>query len=254
MSTAHEEQYLEIHTALPASAAADDAFLAIKKLTRGHYGPNILLIAAKHNKRAMSRDATSRLTIDPARSHLNEVLRGPATADGVARLARDKMKAAGIDKPRKNAVLGLELVFSLAPGHPVSDERAYFEQCWRWSAQDLCGEENVLSVDIHRDEAAVHCHVLVLPLVDGRLVGSDLMGNQTTLLQRMERFYQAVAIPARLRPPRRARSRSDRVAAARQLMRHLEKRGDPILKSQLWPVVYRQMMKGPEPFAQLLGI
>lgn len=254
MSAAHEQRYQDDDTPLLRTGAnADDAFLGIKKLTSKHYGPHILLIAARHNKRTLRSDGKIHPQIDPTRSHLNETLRGPATAEGVTRLAREKLRAAGIHQLRKNAVLALELVFSLAPGHPVADERAYFECCWRWTAGELGGEENVLSVDIHRDEAAVHCHVLVLPLVNGRLAGSDLMGNQTTLAQRLERFYQEVAIPAGLKPPRRAKTRSDRVAKARQLMRHMEKRDDPALKSAIWPVIYRQMMKSPEPFAQMLG-
>lgn len=254
MSAAHEQRYQGDDTQMRPGACADDAFLGIKKLTSKHYGPHILLIAARHNKRTLRSDGQSHPQIDPARSHLNETLHGPTTAEAVARLARERLKDAGIDKLRSNAVHGLELVFSLAPGHPLADERAYFERCWRWAASDLCGEDNVLSVDIHRDEAAVHCHVLVLPLLNGRLAGSDLMGNQKTLAHRMERFYQEVAIPAGLKSPKRANTHSDRVAKARQLMRHMEKRGDPALKSAVWPVIYRQMMKGPEPFAQMLGL
>ena len=99
-------------------------FLKIAKLNRAS-GANIIGKAARHNKRAIQVELGASITIDPARSHLNETLRGPATADDVAKLAKALMTAAGFDKPRKNAVLGLEFIFSLPPDKPI-DDRKYF--------------------------------------------------------------------------------------------------------------------------------
>jgi hypothetical protein len=45
---------------------------------------------------------------------------------------------------------------------------------------------------VHLDEAAPHCHVLLLPLVNGRMVGSDLVGNRTRLQAMQTSFYEQV--------------------------------------------------------------
>ena len=66
------------------------AFFRLKKLTGG----GIIARAARHNRRVIQAEFGATGSIDPARTHLNETLIGPALADDVAHLARDKMRAA----------------------------------------------------------------------------------------------------------------------------------------------------------------
>ena len=100
------------------------AFLRIKKLKGG----GIITVAARHNKRVIQAEMGATGSIDPTRSSLNETLAGPSTAADVGQLAKDLMTAAGVSKLRKDAVMGLEIVFSLPPGHAFGD-RAYFADC-----------------------------------------------------------------------------------------------------------------------------
>ena len=124
-------------------------FLRVKKLKGG----NIIAVAARHNKRELFEEGS----IDPARTSLNEAIAGPRTADEVAALAKSLMAGAGIEKQRrKDATMGIEIVFSLPPNHEL-DDRAYFADCATWAAGQFGGTDNVLSVDIHRDEGAPHC-------------------------------------------------------------------------------------------------
>ena len=104
------------------------AFLRIKKLK----GSGIITVAARHNRRVIQAEMGATGSIDPTRSSLNETLVGPLTAADVGQLAKDLMTAAGVTRLRKDAVMGLEIVFSLPPGHAV-DDRAYFIDCSRWA-------------------------------------------------------------------------------------------------------------------------
>jgi hypothetical protein len=179
------------------------AFMAVERLS-GKKRPNILHIAASHNK----REARATIKIDPERSHLNEALEGPPDAAGVMRRANELMTAAGVAKLRKDAIQALECVFSLPPNHGL-DERAYFSDCAAWAAGHFVGAP-VLSVDIHRDESAPHCHVLILPLVAGRMVGSSLFGSPQKMPERQASFHAAVAHRYGLgAPPKRRRTMAE---------------------------------------------
>ena len=50
----------------------------------------------------------------------------------------------------------------------------------------------VVSAVVHRDEAAIHCHVILVPIVAGRMAGSRLMGNKPKLLAMQTDFQQQV--------------------------------------------------------------
>ena len=118
------------------------------------------------------------------------------------------MKAAGVGKTRKDAVMGIECVFSLPPDHSL-DEVAYFTDCTAWAGSYFAGAE-ILSADIHRDEAAPHRHALILPLVDGRMVGSDLFGGKPKLAFMTKHFHENVASRYGLgRAPKRLRTMAE---------------------------------------------
>lgn len=171
------------------------SFLCIKRL----YGTGIITKAARHNRREIQAELGAVGRIDPSRTHLNQTLSGPVDAAGVGQLANDLMQAAGVDKLRKDAVMGIECVFSLAPDHRL-DDTAYFSDCAAWAGSYFAGAE-ILTADIHRDEAAPHCHVLVLPLVDGRMVGSDLFGGRPKLLAMNKSFHSVVGAAHGLQSP-----------------------------------------------------
>lgn len=160
-------------------------FLRIKKLT----GKNIIEVAARHNHREILAElgGVSGEHINPARVTLNRVLRGHSTAAGVASHARTLMDAAGIKAMRKDAVRALELIFSLPSDSSIDHER-FFNESVQWAGEHFAVP--VISAIVHNDEAAPHCHVLLLPLVDGRMVGSDLMGGRAKLLA-MQADFQA---------------------------------------------------------------
>jgi len=224
-------------------------FFRIKKLT----GTGIVLTASRHNKRAIQAEHGAAGHIDAARMRLNAALHGPATPQAVAQRAKDLKTAAGIKTDRKKAVMALELVFSL-PSNTSIDPALYFSDCLPWAARTFGGIDNVLSADVHLDESAPHMHVLLLPLIDGRMKGSDLVGNRQRLLFLQNDFHAAVAGRYGLaKAPARLQGRA-KEKAAQTVMAALRASNDRAQESALWPILRDFIDRDPAPFAQLLGI
>ncbi|WP_176550687.1 plasmid recombination protein, partial [Tenacibaculum discolor] len=127
----------------------------------------------------------------------------------------------------------LELVFSLPPNHQV-DDRAYFSACVKWAAKAFGGNQNILSADIHRDEAAPHCHVLILPLIEGRMVGSDLVGNRQKLLAMQSQFHTEVAARFGFKKAPDRLTGLTKQSAVCAVLTKLKALADPVLHSVVW--------------------
>lgn len=222
------------------------AFLRVKKLT----GAGIIKAAAMHNRRAIAAELGAASHIDASRCALNVSMEGPDTPQAVAELAQSLLDAAGVGKLRKDAVRAVEAVFSLPPDGGGVDPAAYFARCVEW-ARTAFGP--VLSADAHHDEAAPHLHVLCLPLVGGRMVGSDLVGGPSRLRAMLNDFHARVAQGFGLKRGAAKLSGSTREDAAAAVLAHLRAIGDPVLKSALWPVVRDTIERDPRRFAEALG-
>ena len=229
------------------------AFLRVKKLK----GSGIIKVAARHNKRDIQAELGADSHIDPARTRLNETLQGAATPDGVALLAKDLMRDAGIGKLRKDAVMGLELVFSLPPTYQFQgqdNDRTYFADCAKWAGAYFGGAPNILSVDIHRDEAAPHCHVLMLPLLDNRMDGSNMLGGKPKFLAMQKHFHDSVASRYGLRKAPARLSGETKQAAAKAILQKLRETADTALTSQVWATLRDAIERDPAPFLMALGL
>ena len=228
---------------------AGEGFMRIAKLK----GSGIITAAARHNRREIQAEHGANLSIHPERSAQNQTIAGPATADAVGQLARDLMAQAGVDikRLRKDAVRCVEFVFSLPPGYPV-DAGAYFSDCLEWVRRTYDG--HVLSADVHHDEAASHCHVLLLPLLQGRMVGSGVVGDRRQLAAAQNSFHTEVAAAHGLQkaPARLAGASKEQAAAL--VLKKLHALSDPVLRSAAWPVVRNAIVTDPRPWLQALGI
>jgi hypothetical protein len=162
-------------------------FLRIKKLT----SKGSIEVAARHNHREILVElgAVQDGHINPARVGLNRVLYGPGTAAAVAGQAKTLMDDAGVKVMRKDAVRALEIIFSLPPESSI-DRDSFFNEAAQWAGKYFAVP--VISAIVHNDEAAPHCHVLLLPLVDGRMIGSDLMGGRAKLQAMQADFHAQV--------------------------------------------------------------
>ena len=225
------------------------AFLRVKKLK----GSGIIKAAARHNRREIQAEMGADSHIDPTRTRLNQTLQGAATPDGVAQLAKDLMRGAGIGKLRKDAVLGIEAVFSLPPDTAINDT-AYFTDCATWAGGYFGGAQNILSVDIHRDEAAPHCHVLILPLVDNRMDGSNLVGGKQKMLDMQKLFFEAVASRYGLRKAPARLSGEPKQAAGKAVLQKLRETADTALTSKVWATFREAIERDPAPYLMALGL
>ena len=223
--------------------------MRVKKLK----GNGIITVAARHNRRVIQAEMGATGSIDPTRSHLNETPAGPSTAAEVGQLAKDLMTAAGVVKLRKDAVMGLEIVFSLPPGHAL-DDRAYFTACAEWAGAAFGGAHNVLSVDIHRDESQPHCHVLLLPLIEGRMIGNKLIGGKQMLLALQKDFHTAVASKFGLSKAPARLGGTAKQAGAKAVLQKLRQTSDGALQSATWAVIREAVERDPAPFMLALGI
>lgn len=224
-------------------------FMRLKKLT----SPNHVLVASRHNKRTIQAERGAGLTIDATRSHLNYSLAGEATPELVAARATQLMSAAGIAKVRKKAVRAIEVIFSL-PLNLTIDQNAFFTDCVAWSRAQFGGHDNILSADVHLDETAPHCHVLILPLIAGRMNGSDMVGNKTNLARLQTAFYESVASKYGLNraPPRL--SPLAREELCKTVLTALRARADGAMRSDARQVIRDAIERDPTPFAHALGV
>ena len=222
-------------------------FLRVAKLKGSH----IIQAAARHNRRVIQAEVGASGSIDPTRSHLNETLHGPSTADEVGKLAKDLMKAAGIGKTRKDAVMGIEIVFSLPPQHAI-DDLAYFTDCAAWAGKHFACP--ILSADIHRDEAQHHCHVLLLPLIDGRMDGSNILGGKQKLLAMHKQFHLDVAARYGLSKAPARLTGTAKQAASTAVLQKLRETGDKAMQSAAWATIRAAIENDPGPFLMALGI
>jgi hypothetical protein len=148
----------------------------------------VIITAAMHNLREFGAMGVP-AHIEAIKTCCNHVLRGPARAAEVDALAMALRHDAGVTKYRKDATMAVEVLVSL-PHQSSVDEAAYFRQAVAWA--ETYFRAPVLSAVVHLDEAAPHCHVLILPLVAGRLNGGRLAGGPAKLRAMHEDFYQSV--------------------------------------------------------------
>lgn len=183
-----------------------------KSLNRKLQGNNIIAVAARHNLREILAERDSDSHIDQSRTHLNIVLRGEKMAAGVAGEAVRLMTQANIKELRANASLGIEVIISLPLDSGIK-ETAFFDAAVLWV--ETFYEFPILSAVIHNDEAAPHCHIVMLPLFEGRMIGGKL-GNKTRIKAATDDLYAKVGQPFGLaRPtPTKRHSHAARTAAA----------------------------------------
>jgi hypothetical protein len=216
-------------------------------------GEGHTLVAARHNRREIQAERGAGGHIDPLRSHLNYSLVGEQTAAQIAENAKEMIANAAVVRPRKNAMRAVEFIFSLPPSSPI-DHRAYFGACLDWTAANFGGRDLIVAADVHSDEAAPHLHVLLVPLRDGKLAGSALLGDRSNVVRLHGDFIATVASRFGLKASTAKLRGASREALAEKVIKALLARNDPAVLSTLWQSVRDAIAAHPEPFALMLGI
>ena len=117
--------------------------------------------------------------VDPSKSDLNAILEQNNAWDD--KIIKDVFKA------RKNAVLGIEGIYTASPDFFIENmtadkEREFFEDCLKWHKEHY--GDMIISAVIHYDEKTPHLHVLSIPTIDGlKLNAREILKNPQKLAQ-----------------------------------------------------------------------
>lgn len=147
------------------------------------------LQALKHNLREIPAELYSREKIDHELSHMNKILVGEASSHLCMKFIEKTIEDHEIKKLRKDAVYLIEVIVSLPSDHNIDDE-SFFIDAVEWSKNFYTN--HVINAVIHRDQTRPHCHILILPLQQGKMIGSKLMGYRGRLRQIQESFHEQV--------------------------------------------------------------
>lgn len=210
-------------------------------------GKNGIEKALKHNRRKLPEE---RSHIDPTRSVLNYSLYGEGNPKDIALHAKFVMFKAGIATPRKNGVMGVEIIFSLPINRHQQDTRPFFQDCLSWVQRTLPGE--LLAFDVHLDEAAPHAHAVILPLVNGRMQGRDMIGGIGNMNRLRKTWFNDVGRHYGLNQGNAKLSKQDKNMLARAVIKTIT--NDPVQQSTLWPLIHDVIHSNPGPYAQHLGL
>ena len=211
-----------------------------------------LLQAARHNLRDIQKELGAGSHIDASRICLNEVMAGPDTPTGVAKLAQTLMEGAGVDvsKMRKDYNQAHELLFTLSADTTVNT-KDYFGRCLAWVG-DQFGRDNILSAVVHLDEAAPHLHILLAPIEAGRYVGTSLIDR--TRLKKLRALFADEVVPGfglKVMQPLTGARRSQ---AIEMIHERLQTTQDAILHSALWETVKVDIARNPARYMERLGL
>jgi hypothetical protein len=211
-----------------------------------------LLEALRHNRRELQEERGAPANIDASRSNLNYALHGDGNAQTIANHARIQMFKAGIEEPRANAVMAVEVLFSLPIDRHQHDTRSFFHDCYEWVKATFCAGE-LLSFDVHLDEAAPHAHAMILPLVEGKMQGNAMLGGRGNLKRIDNLFFEQVASKHGLskRDYKRLNA-ANKGKLAKDVLKRLN--GDSVRKSAIWAWVRDAITADPIQCAEILGI
>ncbi len=210
-------------------------------------GKNGVLVALQHNKRTLQAERGASANIDATRTSLNYCLASDSTPQAIANHANVQMLKAGIEHPRKNGVMAVELLFSLPIDRHHQDTKPFFKDCFAWVNKTFAGE--LLSFDVHLDERAPHAHAIILPLIDGKMQGNKLKDGTGNLMRLINLFHNEVAKHSGLsRSDRKRLSEADKQSVIKLVLSRLK--ADSVKMSGIWACVRDAISSDPMPYAR----
>jgi len=174
--------------------------LNTRTVARAKTPADVLPVCLAHNLRQDNQTHRHRSRIDPVRAHLNEVVAGPDNLDLAVSLVGNSLEAMGIEPRRKDAIMGVELVFQPPP---ESDHAVFWAECLKWAHSRF---EHVVSAVVHHDQKRPHMHLLVLAVCAGRLAGNEMTAVPNRPKQRRADFMAHMRSALGLRPDRKVKT------------------------------------------------
>lgn len=240
----------------------DVQFLKVKQLgmrsTRSPSIDMVLLRVAKHILREIPAEIglDKEWRIDPSRLHRNVLLQGPATAQDISEAAWRMIQQAKV-QVRKNASMGIELIFSLPPSTSF-DPADYFADAMHWASRYF--GIPLLSAVIHNDQTLPHMHVIMLPLLDGIkpiLNASKVLGGLKETYAMHAAFHAEVGTKYGMKGvhcPQKRLSRAERMRCASAIMDEIERDSEAFKQPEVYRLLHAAIAVNPEPFLPKLGL
>lgn len=171
----------------------------------------ILKAALRHNRR--EHISNKCLHIKSELTTFNYGINAELFTDEILKLASTMITNSGA-KLKINTVYAVEVIISLSTWD--IDYKNFFEEIYKWALDYY--NVPILSFQVHLDERKPHCHLLLLLLRDGRMVGSELIGYKSEMARFKLSIYTEVGKKFGLRPDAREASRDN----AEQIIQKLE--------------------------------
>jgi hypothetical protein len=212
--------------------------------------------AFKHNKREIQRELGANSHIDAQRMHLNHsLLDAISTANLISNMSDciDEYETKSGKMIRKDAVIAIELLFSIPAQKTDIDIKNYFSDCLAWANSEFAPAVP-LTADIHLDESNPHMHIIFNCVVADRLVGSFVKGNKQKYIKRTDNFFEKVGQKYGLAKPPERLPKAFKADLAKRVLNEIEKNSDPMTQSSLYPTFKLEIENNPTPYAVNLGM
>jgi len=125
----------------------------------------------------------------------NKILIGGYTPKAIKTTLNDrwkKLEDTNTRKTRKDAVGSLELILTASNDYFTDDN----VESWTKANLDFAiaeyGEKNIISAILHMDETTPHLHLLIVPVVNGKLNAKMKVGNKLAMSQYQNRYATAM--------------------------------------------------------------
>ena len=227
-------------------------FFSLKKInsiTRLHR-------AFKHNKREIATELGAASHINASMTRLNYSLTNNKTSfalmQTVSRAQNVYRENVGREI-RHDAVIAIEVLFSMPDVNLTIEAKKYFKDCLEWAVMEFA-PASLLTADVHVDESKPHMHVLFLCVTPTSLVASKVSGNRGRYRTRHECFHEQVAKYYGLDLPPPKLDRSKRKEISDLVIGNLKATNDPVTRSIHFQAVCDAVKQNPEPFARGLNI
>lgn len=214
-----------------------------------------LRAALKHNRRELNMRGPSHANIDQTKSDQNfSVFQGEPTAKAIDDLyvALEQYEVNKKKAVRKDAILAIEIVFSIPASRTDIDIQQYFAEAFDWACKSYT-PLRPLSAEVHLDEAHPHLHVIFSCIEPDRLLGSRLYASPNENRKREKDFEVRVGLKYNIRLRQKLR-KAEKSVVVQDVMAALTDKCDPILQSQLLPLMRTFVEQDPWLFAEILGV
>ena len=214
-----------------------------------------LHLAEKHNCRLIASENGSYGKINGEKTHLNlELVKisGGSTEEVVLKILRDK----GLDLDhysykKKNRGFAVELLFTVTAGHEC-DFNAMYADCLEW-LRNYYPECPIVHAVVHHDEGSPHMHVILVPLVNGKLKADEVKGYKGISNKRNKSLFDYLDKKYGLTFPVYLKGAEKKMGAEIAIGRYMEL-PEADVKNLFMQATIQSIHARPEPYLYALGV